>query len=60
MRIKYKGSGSVRIERVGTVKSGESIDVPKEIGEALIAQDSTQWTDDKAPPRTRATRGGGD
>lgn len=57
MKIAYLGTGTVTIERVGEVRSGQSIKVPDDVGRALVKQDPSQWREDRPAPR--AKKGGG-
>lgn len=47
MKVKNKRSYTVEIPEVGFVDPGESIDVPDELGKALLAQEDAWGTTSK-------------
>ncbi len=59
MRITYLGTGTVTIERVGEIRSGQSITAPDDIGRALVKQDPSRWREDRPAPRVKGKKGGG-
>ena len=56
MRITYRGTGTVQLENVGAVSSGNSIEVPDSIGEALVKQDPKTWSEDRPAPKKQSVR----
>ena len=61
MKIVYMGSQSIiEIPGVGEVARDMEIDVPAEIGRALILQDGDSWKAATKASRTDKAKGGGD
>lgn len=56
MKLTYKGTGTVTLDKCGEVRSGGTIQVPDELGRALIKQDPSRWCEDRPSPKR--TRGG--
>ena len=56
MRITYSGTGTVQVESVGAVSSGNSIEVPDSIGKALVKQDPKTWSEDRPAPKKQSGR----
>jgi hypothetical protein len=57
MRLLYSGTGTLGVDRCGEVnKPGDTIEVPDEIGKALIKQDPDQWSEDRPAPKKQSAR----
>lgn len=52
MRLRRTGTGTVRLEGIGEVSHGEEIEVPDALGQALRAEQPTEWVTGLEEERT--------